>query len=187
MKHYTHLAIEDKSKAVERLPIFDGGFGTEADKKTGTDCADVCGVLGGVNNGTKSGVSGGVSPQAPHVSDRLKDATSQEVEDAKPSLNATSEAFYGLACPSMSQCPGEDSNLHSPKRTSPSSYQASPAKDNENNDLGQEKNIGMPKSMPCEHENDTDLANLIESWPSLPDHIKQTIRTLIDSFMEYRK
>ncbi len=36
MKHYTHLAIEDKSKAVERLPVYDGGIGSEALAKTGT-------------------------------------------------------------------------------------------------------------------------------------------------------
>jgi len=41
MKHYTHLAIEDKSKAVERLPVYDTGLGVESEKKTGTDDADV--------------------------------------------------------------------------------------------------------------------------------------------------
>jgi len=37
MKHYTHLALEDKSKAVERLPAYDTGASSEALQKTGTD------------------------------------------------------------------------------------------------------------------------------------------------------
>jgi integrase len=41
MKHYTHLALEDKSKAVERLPAYDSDLGAESEKKTGTDDTDV--------------------------------------------------------------------------------------------------------------------------------------------------
>jgi hypothetical protein len=33
---YTHLAIEDKSQAVDRLPVYNKGFGSEAFAKAGT-------------------------------------------------------------------------------------------------------------------------------------------------------
>ncbi len=33
-------------------------------------------------------------------------------------------------------------------------------------------------------ENDTDLAYLVESWPSLPEHIKAAIKALIDAHLK---
>ena len=81
----------------------------------------------------------------------------------------------------MAKCPGLESNQHDPKVTSPSSYNPSPTNDSKDSDLENPQNAGMPKSMPCAHENDTDLAHLIESWPTLPDHIKQAIMALIQT------
>lgn len=54
----------------------------------------------------------------------------------------------------------------------------------ENKDLAIPENQGMPQSMPCGHENDTDLAHLVQVWPHLPDHIKRAINALITTVKE---
>ena len=53
-----------------------------------------------------------------------------------------------------------------------------------NKDLENSKYQGMPQSMPCGHENDTDLAHLVQVWPHLPDHIKRAIKALITTVEE---
>ncbi|MFC1765100.1 hypothetical protein ACFL6U_23890 [Planctomycetota bacterium] len=58
------------------------------------------------------------------------------------------------------------------------------ANQHKDSDLENPQNSDMPKSMPCAHENVTELAQMVESCTALPDHIKQTIRTLLDPFME---
>ncbi len=50
-------------------------------------------------------------------------------------------------------------------------------------DLAIPENQGMPKSMPCGRENDTELAHVVEVWPKLADHIKRAIKALIESNM----
>ena len=59
------------------------------------------------------------------------------------------------------------------------SYESSSSKDSTNHDLAILENQGMPKSMPCAHENDTDLAYLNQIWPTLLDNTKAQIIDLI--------
>ncbi len=121
MKHYTHLAIEDKIKAVDHLPVYDGGFGTEADKKTGTDDADFSGARSGVTDGVKGGVSNGARPQARIGSDCHSDSTDTKQILGKQPLEGSLKGSFVSGCHQKDKCPGEDSNLHCPKATSPSS------------------------------------------------------------------
>ena len=60
-----------------------------------------------------------------------------------------------------------------------------PVLDGKINDLTHDQETGMPKSMPSIHENDTDLAYMVESWPSLPEHIRAAIRALIDAHQKH--
>ena len=56
-----------------------------------------------------------------------------------------------------------------------------------NKDLATSENQGMPQSMPCGHENDTELAYLVQVWADLPVHIKRAIKALIDTVKESTK
>jgi hypothetical protein len=39
----------------------------------------------------------------------------------------------------------------------------------------------LPSGLPESLENDADFAHLMDRWPSLPKHVKQTILTLVAS------
>ncbi len=39
----------------------------------------------------------------------------------------------------------------------------------------------LPSGLPESLENDADFSRLMDRWPSLPSHVKQTILTLIES------
>jgi len=122
MKHYTHLAIEDKSKAVERLPVYDQGIGLESERKTGTDD---CGIIGGVPGGdeivAKRGVPGGDERQSLGDSHCHKDVTGEKEICRKPALGGSTGGLIDTPCHQKGNCPGLESNQHVPKDTSPSS------------------------------------------------------------------
>ncbi len=110
MKHYTHLAIEDKSKAVERLPVYGKGIGLESQKKTGTD-----------DRGCIGGVPGGDRRQTHHGRNCHSDVTIRNEISEKQPLEGSGMGPSGMVCHQTCECPGEDLNLHVPKDTSPSS------------------------------------------------------------------
>jgi integrase len=121
MKHYTHLALEDKSKAVERLPIYEGGFGVEEARKTGTDCLDGGGDHCGAHCVVKGGDQGGDRLQAHHDRNCHNGVTGKISISGKQPLEGFEMGSFGMACHQKGECPGEDLNLHVPKDTSPSS------------------------------------------------------------------
>ena len=53
-------------------------------------------------------------------------------------------------------------------------------KDCDNNDLQKQQEI-LPLLLPHQIEISPDLEQIITAWPELPDHIKQTIQTLVGS------
>ncbi len=122
MKHYTHLAIEDKSKAVERLPVYGKGIGLESQKKTGTDDRGcIGGVPGGDEGAAESGVPGGDRRQTHHGRNCHSDVTIRNEISEKQPLEGSGMGSLGMVCHQTCECPGEDLNLHVPKDTSPSS------------------------------------------------------------------
>ena len=52
-------------------------------------------------------------------------------------------------------------------------------KDGENDKKGQ-----LVSGMFSELENDSGLAQLVEAWPALPEHVKQTITSIVRSTTE---
>ncbi len=58
-----------------------------------------------------------------------------------------------------------------------------PAFDDKNKDFSPDQKVGMPKSMPSRRENVTELAQMVAACSALPNHIRQTIQTLLDPFM----
>jgi len=112
LKHYTHLAVEDKSEAVERLPAYDSVLAAESKKKTGTDnadvtpsekyaqkyaqqqsfrdnqCQDKC-DLGSDKESSPSSQSA-VSPQKSNASERTRTSTGYCPLGPKPSASANS-------------------------------------------------------------------------------------------------
>ncbi len=59
-----------------------------------------------------------------------------------------------------------------------------PSNSGETKDIREASSAGSPKESPKLQEivlSDADLARIVDAWPHLPDHIKATIRTLVES------
>ena len=110
MKHYTHLALEDKSKAVERLPVYDSGHGSASQKMTGTDDSPVDWYA---QKYAQHQSFGDISSQTNETTGKLQSNSL----DSKTGVSGTSDK----SCHLMRKCPGLESNQHDPKVTSPSS------------------------------------------------------------------
>ena len=118
LKYYTHLTLTDTGRAVEMLPDFKNHRNTNEAVKTGTDGAEVSTPL---PPAFENGPEIGYEPQSFLDISCPPLATSSKLGSDSENAQLLGDKQVGSICHQMPQCPGLESNQHSPKRTSPSS------------------------------------------------------------------
>ena len=103
------------------LAFYEGGFGVEEARRTGTDCLDGGGDHCGAHCRVKGGDQGGDKLQAHHDRNCHNGVTGKPMISGKETLEGSGMGSLGMICHQKGECPGEDLNLHVPKDTSPSS------------------------------------------------------------------
>jgi integrase len=190
-KVYTKLNLIDKAKAVESLTVVKG-TGREMGRavKTGTD------PVAAGTDGTGDAMSlGGAEIRAVTQAGRVipchRVAEASECDTAadSPQVLAGEDTRNGLSpLGNPRQDSGwRESNPHVQLGRLPG-YDHKSCSDKP---MTSQDGKGVPKSVPCFPENASrqaplppDLAHVVAAWPTLPEHIKSTIMTLIRTATE---